>query len=545
MNRRNLVKSLVGIASITPLGYALAKDSKKTTRTNGAHVRVVSITDYASLQEACEALRSSNGGVVKVPIGRFFSGEYNGITKYMDIPNVSIVGTKMPIWNSDASELIGGSIIEGKFNVGAHNFSISDIGFDLGLNVVSKRWPKADTTTDYPYGGTWDGFAIGQPSQVSPLPQWRGFKAKNLISLLKDSATVGHGVLIENVNSGCLEGDIIGVYGVHGVVIKSENINGDNLRGYMNKTDCVIFKSDTFAPGGNVQISNVIAEKYLPNCIPHSAPATSESGIYFNPELQNYTGPFQIGNARIRDAKYAILGGSATGTVGADIQINNIDIDGIDGSTEWGIFMSNLGFFPRLSFGDVNIKNVKNAAYIRYGDVNSSGNAQTTINSLKITKCKGIAILAAGHSKLSINSLDVFGATTAYYVEANARMFIGRSNLVGVTNVWGLNPYTVSPGWEKEGTGNSALDVYYDGFKVNLKGLIVSREGAAGLLMTLPTYLRPTEGMRFLAYKNERKTHGSCLIGISSDGLVTIDDGVAPEVGSYISLDGISWKLQG
>lgn len=260
----------------------------------------VSLTDYPDLMAACEALRASNGGRVIVDIGNFYAGETNGISKYMDIPNISIVGTKMPTWNNDASELIGGSVIEGKLNVGAHNFSVSDIGFDIGLNVINRRWPGADTTADYPYGGTWDGFAIGQPSQASPLPQWRGFKARNVIGLLKDSATVGHGVLIENVNGGCLEGDIIGVYGVHGVVIKSENMTCDNLKGFMTSVDGVIFKSDTYARGGNVQVNNAVSERELPNCTPHSAPDIAEYGIYFNPETDNFSGPIQVSNIRVR-----------------------------------------------------------------------------------------------------------------------------------------------------------------------------------------------------------------------------------------------------
>ncbi|MEG9636319.1 hypothetical protein [Enterobacter asburiae] len=545
MNRRSLIKSLVGIASITPFGYALAKETNKQVRSRTERPRVVSIADYASLQEACEALRSSNGGIVEVPVGRFFAGEFNGISKYMDINNISIVGTKMPTWNSDASELVGGSVIEGKFNVGAHNFSISDIGFDVGHNVVNRRWPGSDTTTDYPFGGTWDGFAIGQPSQASPLPAWRGFKARNVIGLLNNSATVGHAILIENVNVGCLEGDIIGIYGVHGVVIKSENINGDNLRGYMNKTDCVIFKSDTFAPGGNVQVSNVIAEVNLPNCTPHAPPIVSESGIYFNPELQNYTGPIQIGNARVRDAKYSILGGSSTGTVGADIQISNVDIDSVGGSTEWAIFMANLGDFPRLSFGNVNIKNVKNALYIRYGDANSSGNAQTTIDSLKITNSQSIGVLTDGYAKLKIGSVDMFGVKTAYYQGDNSTLKIGSESLVGVTTKYGNNPYSIGPGWVNVGGGNSTFDVLYSGYEVKLKGLVQAGSGATSLILTLPTYLRPAENLRFIAYKKEG-ADGTCLIGVSASGLVTLGDtDSVPVTGSYISLDGISWKIKG
>lgn len=544
MNRRNLLKTIFGAASITPFAYAFAKDAKKS-RPYPDHVRVVSVTDYDSLMDACEALRSSDGGVVEVPAGRFFAGECNGITSYMNVNNVSIVGAKMPTWNDDASALVGGSVIEGKFNVGAHNFSVSDIGFDIGCNVVSRRWPGADTTADYPYGGTWDGFAIGQPSQSSPLPQWRGFKAKNVIGLLKDSSTVGHGVLIENVNGGCTEGDIIGVHGVHGVVIKSENINCENLRGHMNKTDCVIFKSDTFSPGGNIQVCNVVAEMMLPNCKPKSNPLIPESGIYFNPELQSYTGPVQISNARIRGAKYAILGGSATGTVGADIQIGNIDIDGAQGGTEWAIFMANLGVFPRLSLGNLNITNVKNAVYINYIDESSSDNAITTIESLKITNAQSIGVITDGHSRLKIGAVDMLNVNTAYYQGENSILEIGSESLTSVTTKYGNNPYSIGPGWVNVGGGNSTFDVLYSGYEVKLKGLVKAGSGSTSLILTLPSYLRPAENLRFIAYKKEG-ADGTCLIGVSSSGLVTLGDTDSiPVVGSYISLDGISWKIKG
>ncbi|ENQ1070515.1 hypothetical protein ACENXD_001943 [Enterobacter bugandensis] len=544
MNRRNLLKTILGAASISPFAYALAKGAK-TNSHYPEHVRVVSITDYDNLMEACEALRSSDGGVVEVPVGRFFAGECNGFTSYMNVNNVSIVGAKMPTWNGDASELTGGSIIEGKFNVGAHNFSIEEIGFDLGLNTVNRRWPGANTTADYPHGGTWDGFAIGQPSQSSPLPQWRGFKAKNVIGLLKDSATVGHGVLIENVNGGSTEGDIIGINGVHGVVIKSENINCENLRGYMNKTDCVIFKSDTFAPGGNIQVSNVIAELILPNCDPHSKPLIPESGVYFNPELQNYTGPVQISNVRVRGAKYSILGGSATGTVGADIQIGNLDIDGAQGVTEWAIFMANLGEFPRLSLGNVNIKNVKNAVYINYIDESSSDNAITTIESLKITNAQSIGVLTDGHSRVKIGAVDMLSVKTAYYQGENSILEIGSESLARVTTKFGNSTYIVGAGWTNVGEGNSTLNVFYSGYEVKLKGLIQAGTGATSLIMTLPAYLRPAESLRFIAYKKEG-ADGTGMINIATNGRVTLGDtGAKPVTGSYISLDNISWKLKG
>ena len=89
------------------------------------------------------------------------------------------------------------------------------------------------------------------------------------------------------------------------------------------------------------------------------------------------------------------------------------------------------------------------------------------------------------------------------------------------------------------------MDVAYSGFEVKLKGLLQAGSGVTDKIITLPGYLRPMESLRFIAYKNTGGTRGLCLIGVSSSGIVSLDDGTSPAVGSYISLDGISWKLKG
>lgn len=110
---------------------------------------------------------------------------------------------------------------------------------------------------------------------------------------------------------------------------------------------------------------------------------------------------------------------------------------------------------------------------------------------------------------------------------------------------WSVYSWT---GWSNVAGGNSTLDVVYSGYEVKLKGLIQAGSGVTGNILTLPWYLRPMESLRFIAYKNtggSGGTRGVCMIGVSSSGIVSIDDDTAPEVGSYISLDGIGWKLKG
>ncbi|ENQ1070514.1 hypothetical protein ACENXD_001942 [Enterobacter bugandensis] len=510
---------------------------EKLSRLDG--IVTVNISDYADLKEAIAALPSS-GGTVLVPQGNFYAGEWDAASNYMNKPNVHIKGVKKPSLNADASALVGGSIIEGRFNVFADNFSVTDIGFDMGKSVCDARYPGLNPATDYLRGGTWDAFAHGQPSQTSPLADRKNFYAVNVIGLMYNSQAVGHGILLEGINGGFVD-NITGIYGVHGVVFKVQNMKAGTVEGHMTSVDGVIFKSDTYAMGGDIQVGSISTYRYAPNCTPHTTPATSTAGVYLNPETANFSGPIQIGRISVRDAQYGVLGGNAnSGKVGADVSISELNVDGVSGNTDNAFFCANFGTFPRMHIGSINATNVKNFIYAKYNDASSSGNAQLTIGSAKLTICESTAIVAAGYMKLSIGTLEVFGALTAYYIENTARVDVGKETLTGIATKWGLNPPIVGTGWSNFGSGNSSLEIFYNGYRVNLKGLI-GASGAGGLIITLPAYLRPKESMRFIAYKNTG-TRTFCLIGVSSDGLVTIDDGTAPTDGAYISLDGIGWE---
>ena len=501
----------------------------------------VNIADYSSLKAAIAALPST-GGVVLVPAGRFFSGTWNPVTDYMSKPNVHIRGVKMPTWNSDASALDGGSIIEGRFSAFADGLQLTDIGFDLGKNVCSSRYPTADTTMDHPDGGTWDALSFGQPSQVSPQQPRKGIVVSNVIGLLKDSSTVGHGILLEAIDGGYVD-NAIGIYGVHGLVIKSNNMRIGSIAGYMASTDNVIFKSDAYAPGGNIQVDSVTSERNLPNCVPHTTPAVCQYDVYFNPETANFYGPIQIGSIKSRGGQFAVNFGSVNLKSGPDISIGSIDADGIGGATEWALFCANFGLFPRLSIGSINAKNCTNGVFSRFTSQTYSGNAQTTIGSIKLTNCTDLGIYCAGYARLSIGTVEMFGVGAAYYQSDSSVLKIVTERLVGVANKWGVSPPTINNGWRDFGSGNSTWSVFYDSNRVYLKGLVTASAGAGGIILNLPTYLRPSEGMRFTGYSNVAGVSTFCLIGVSTAGGVSINGGVAPTAGTYVSLDGISWKI--
>ncbi|EBV1532031.1 hypothetical protein DNY80_24400 [Salmonella enterica subsp. enterica serovar Kentucky] len=528
VNLKNLIKSTVGASNV---GTASGKSVQQELDTL-SFGSTVNVSEYANLKDAIAALPVF-GGRVLIPNGNFFVGDWDAADNYMNKPNVVLVGSKLPRLNSTASALIDGSVLEGRFNVCAHGFAVSNVGFDCGKDVVTKYWPTLNPAVDFLRGGTWDAFAFGQPSQVTPVTNRYGFSAINIIGLCYSSEAIGHAVLIENVGDGYVD-NVVGIYGTHGVVIKSQNIRGGSIAGYMAKVDNVIFKSDTYAGGGNIQLSCVTAKRNYPGVTPHTPAAKAEMGIYFNPETEHFTGPIHIGSAIISGATYGILNSNAdSGKIGGDIHFGVVDVDT---DIDYALFSSNFGEFPRFTIDTFNIKNVLNGIYLNWTTAGSSGTPQTTIGTLNILYCTDKAIIMSGYARAHINKVNVFGAATAYFSGENARLTVGCEQ-INATAKWDSGPI-LGPGWGAMGTGNSEFDVFYSGGQVHMKGLITG--GTSGLIATLPPHLRPTESKRYLAYRSG--SPNTCLIGVSAAGLVTINDGTAIPSGEFISLDGICWK---
>lgn len=484
----------------------------------------------------------SNGGTVFIPDDRFYAGDYG--TVFMQKPNVTLIGAKKPSYKSNARGLGGGSIIEGKFSVFADNFSMVNLGFDLGADVCDARFPGADTTADYPYGGTWDAFSFGVISQT-PAPAGRmNFHAQNVIGILKDSATVGHGMLFEGINGGYID-DATGIYGVHGLVIKSQNMRIGRIAGYMASVDNVIFKSDTYANGGNITCESVMAGRYLLNGTPYSTPAISSYGVYFNPATENFVGPIQIGSIQSRDAQYPLMfSNDNAGKVGPDIQFGLIDIDCLNApNSEYAIFCANFGTYPRMHIASLNVKNCKHGGFFRFSDSGSYGVPQLTIGAFKASVLTGDGITLADYARVHIDSVEIYGAENAYtFADTTSLLTVGKERLSVTNRFKGYTP-ALAAGWANFGSTNSTFDVALNANKVCLRGLLSVSTGATALITALPAPLRPAKDIRLPGYKNVGGVAQSCMIGISTSGLITIDEGTVPAAGSFVSIDGVEWEL--
>lgn len=498
---------------------------------------VVNLQDYSDLKSAIDALPVF-GGTVFVPIGNHFAGDWNYNTDYMSKANISIVGQKMPTWNDDASALTGGSVIEGRFNVFAHNFSVENVGFDMGKNVIADRYGGADTlTANHPLGGTWDAFAFAQPNMSTPLAQRRGFRAENVIALCKQSLTVGHAFLAEGFDGGYID-NVIGIYSIHATVIKSQNVRVGSIAGYMASGEGLIIKSNAYSPCGNIQIASVVCERNLPNCAPHSTPTIAKHGLYLEPSDAYFTGPIQIGSVV---AKGSAQGVSAGGLVGTDIQIGSVIADGFGGAMRFGVNLGDTGQFRRINIGSLICNNVVDALYYKHPNVDT-GEPMLHIGSMQVTYCSGIAVTAKGHAKVVIDSLELAYVAMAYNIaDTTARILVGNAVMTDVVHIF-QSAIPLSSQWGNFGGANPSFAVDLHDYRVRVTGLVVATAGAGSVISSLLPALRPSLARRFIAYKNNG-ARTFCLIGVDPTLGIVLEDGTAPATGDYISLENVMWEI--
>ena len=511
----------------------------RLSATFGAKVGV-NIKDFATLKAAIAALPST-GGTVVIPEGRFPSGDWTYDTNYMSKPNVHLVGEAMPYLSDTADRLVGGSIIYGRFNAFAHGFSVSNVGFDMGKYVIDTFYGAATTATaNHPLGGTWDAFAFAQPNMTTPIAPRSGLSINNVIGLLRDSQTVGHAVLMEGARGG--DGDnIIGVGGVHAVVIKSEHMRIGRLAGWSASNENIILKADTYAPCGNITIKSAESLTVPPNTTPWFTPAVAGFGLLLNPASASFTGPVQIGTYKAFGPQrgFVITGGATHAAT--DIQVGSIMVDTFTGNTVVGIdFWGTRAM--RVQVGRLIVNGATQGVSWAPANAADNNEHQLHINTAQISNMRSRAISATLNARVRIDTLQVTSSPNAYYCDDSARILIGSERLINVTTKWERNAPALTTGWGNFGNGASTWDVKLENYGVVLKGLLGTSTGATGIFATLPAYLRPTESKRLPSTITKSSVPQFAQVGISTTGNADLNNNAAPSVGDYLSVDGIGWQ---
>lgn len=523
--------------SLTKLSYAMIQGAPVNVLDFGAKGDGVT-DDTTAIKAAISAVGAAGGGVVYFPTGRYVIKGLTYNTNYISTAGVTLRGEAMPSLSSNADRLEKGAVICGRFNVFADDFSIENIGFDLGKYEMDTNYPGYDSHSANLLGGTWDAFAFAQPNSGSPLPARRNFSARNVIGLCRDSSSVAHAMLMEGFDGGFID-NVIGMYGIHGVVIKSQNVICGSIRGYSAGSDCLIIKSDTYAAAGNIMIDQIDVKRYPPSSItPWSTPAQTTYGVLINPATASFTGPIQIGSIKCFGQTNGVrLDGSYSAN---DVQINSILADGYTGTMDYS-FAAVTGTYVRFQIGNIIANTCLQGIY--WKTLSATTDSQLQIGNFMATNITNGAIYAINYGSIRLDIFEAKNCGGAYYINNDALVLVGTERLSSVTTKWMLNAPSLNAQWSNFGSNNSTFDVIMSGYKIQLKGLVKASATPSATIISLPQYLRPLENLRWSAYFNNG-SRSTALVGYdTTSATILLNDGTAPAATNYVSLDGISWPL--
>jgi hypothetical protein len=480
----------------------------------------ISITDYPSLRAAIDAL-PAQGGVIDIPVGRFPAGVWTYDTNYMAKDNVMLRGAKMPSFSADGKKLEGGSIIEGKFNVFANNFGHENLGYDSGQDVVDRLFGGLDThAANHPNGGTWDAFAFGQPSQGNPLPPRRGFYARNVVALLKDPGSYGHAMLMEGFDGGVID-NVVGMCGIHALVIKAKNVTVGSIAGYSASTDHVILKSDSYANGNNIKIDTVECNKAPPGVTPWFVPVQATYGLFLNPATASMD-TVKISKARLFGATTLLRATGPAGNNLDNLMIGQLEIEGYGLANPVAVNFDGLNFY-RCKLGQVTINNVADGiAYTQTAAAGSYGADPFVIDSVSFGGTISMrALQAIGYGRFVIHHMRAAGTiATLYSISDTARVHVGREEISGngvTTKFGGANAPALTAGW-KQFAGNQAFNVKLENYGVVFQGLLQPVNGGTPAVVSLPVYLRSSAPTRMTAAgRNAGGQYAPVLISSAPD----------------------------
>ncbi len=517
--------------------YLAASDSDTRGAASGVIAArtglTVNVADYATLHDAINAL-PADGGTVFVPEGRFFSGWWNigiGDEGVMTKSNVRIVGAKLPKPSANGDRLDGGSIIEGRFYAWADNFELDNVGFDAGREVSTVRYPGiTQTSNNHPDGGGWDTFAFVRPTYGSwpTAPERTGVRITNVIGLLRDPTSYGHGILIEGIRGGTID-NVTGIGGFHGFALKANQTDVGVMRGYAASGNHVILKADSYASCGNLTIKALRAERNIPLVTPWWDVVDAPRGLLLDPQTASFNGPIQIGALSID----GVVDGLYTTYVPGN-KVGTLEIGTAHIAAASGIAVSNdNGQVGYASIGTLVVANVQRG--IRWNPLDPQVQ-QLTVGQFNADNVGAEAIVVLQRGRVVVSSVTVAVAPTAYVVGSAAALRIGKETLAGVTNRYVTAP-TLGTTWTEPGAFG-ALQVFPEGFRLRVRGHLVSN-GTGKTLATIPVGWRPLRETP-VAVMFYNGAWAVAYARIKTDGTFELDGTVAS--GNQCTFD-ISWPL--
>jgi hypothetical protein len=363
----------------------------------------------------------AGGGKVIFDCGTYPSGNVS-----ISTPNVWLQGCGMPNYNSSTAPtaLTGGTIIQGPVLAiqGADHFTVKDLGIDTGPTWVNTQNSGVVT----------DGLGIFNNGQVVGANPVQGPIFENVSCLgFSPSASV-HCMIMENVNNGLMH-NVQSVYDFHGIVLKGafSTIDGAICRGHGG--DCIIVKSDDYAPAGGINIKNFTAS-YL-------ATVGDTKGIILQGAASGLSDVNISHGTIIGASSFAIQAiGSGVSTPMVGLNIHNVTADYTTASPS-----SNYCFQYVQYVELVNISNLNCSNY--WADINpntpqSGFTNEFNLTNSHFTNAANIAIEAYG--RWNVTNTSIVSAGTGLKVDAAASVNWCNSYLATVTTPFS-NSGTIVP----------------------------------------------------------------------------------------------------
>lgn len=461
--------------------------------------------------------------------------------KYWSKDNVKFVGAQMPTFTSDCKALTGGTIIQGSWLSFANGCEYRDIGFDAGF-----------TYTQTLNGGVaTDAFSATYPSDAIKAANGLvlGLRTHNIVGLCNGPADAFHAVILaEGTSNVSATGQIIGMYGIHGIIIKAAGVRAEQLIAYCNNSDGVIVKTDTqtTAIATDIQIDRIASHNsgptgFAPYAVGTNIAGSLSSGVRFH-AFGGSVGKVQIG--AINESNHdlgidTVFGGAFTID---NLQIGSITTDGnaTTGGNWFATAANNI--FKRCQVGQMVNRNAPNgsicvwttASDIKFGSV-------TGVN------CSNAAVAVSANATPIVDTLIAESCGAAWQITSNGKPRCGKVILTGTTAVYyqaagsGQVP-ALSNSWVQVGGGDT-FNVLTTGYGIELNGLI--SPGSSNVPMTLPQFAWPPTEKRFMLQGRAGATQAAVPVVISTAGVVTINDsaGGTANATNYLSLAGIGYSI--
>jgi len=503
-----------------------------------------------TLNYATNALPAT-GGTVKLANRTYKSNNHaytfgsTNTTQYFSKANVVYEGEKMPRLANDCQSLVGGTIIQDMILAYADNIEFRNLGIDSGKTFCDVKYSGA------PPLGSGEGLILSYPDNATKTAAAlrRNARLHNIIGLSYSPSALTHAVIVgEGYQNVTCTGEIVGCYGIHGIVIKCANVKAAQFTSYCNEAEGVIIKSDAQATAisANVQIDKIFVDATGPDGWSPYATASTGNGLYLHCAANNIDG-VQIGS--LVSVGYPIgitsVFGGAYSLSNVQIGTIRIDCSSIAGSTAISLQGSTGQLIQYCQFGNVHIRNCAIgivAQYLGSGWV-------THFASVDAVNISDVVLQIGNTAYVNISSVSAYTVTNGiaritgtpkllfgqvFRDQSGAPMFHSGSG--------GLVP-TLKNSWTQV-SSNDTFRVELEGGRVNMRGLV--KPGTSNNLSTLPQWAWPAQTKRFIgqAYNGTTIVAADIIVGTNGDVFVNEVAGGTANCTTWLSLAGCSWTAQ-